>query len=91
MSAAEPLDAGDGADARVRMDRMYRLTRHVYALVRRAEKQAGVLKQSDVVTLHCPLMPSTRNMIGAAQLRSMKPTAKAAGRTSPSSPTRSSP
>jgi glycerate dehydrogenase len=36
---------------------------------------AELLKQSDVVSLHCPLMPSTRNMIGAAQLRSMKPTA----------------
>lgn len=34
-----------------------------------------LLRQSDVVTLHCPLMPSTRNLIGAAQLRSMKPTA----------------
>jgi len=34
-----------------------------------------LLKVSDVVTLHCPLMPSTRNMIGQEQLRSMKPTA----------------
>jgi glycerate dehydrogenase len=34
-----------------------------------------LLTRSDVVTLHCPLMPATRNMIGQAQLRSMKPTA----------------
>jgi glycerate dehydrogenase len=34
-----------------------------------------LLAQSDVITLHLPLMPATRNMIGAAQLRSMKPSA----------------
>jgi glycerate dehydrogenase len=34
-----------------------------------------LIAQSDVITLHLPLMPATRNMIGAAQLRSMKPTA----------------
>ncbi|HXR20071.1 MAG TPA: D-2-hydroxyacid dehydrogenase [Steroidobacteraceae bacterium] len=34
-----------------------------------------LLATSDVVTLHCPLMPATRNLIGAAQLRAMKPTA----------------
>jgi glycerate dehydrogenase len=34
-----------------------------------------LLATSDVVTLHCPLTPATRNLIGAAQLRSMKPTA----------------
>jgi glycerate dehydrogenase len=34
-----------------------------------------LLAESDVVTLHCPLMPATRNMIGEAELRSMKPTA----------------
>jgi glycerate dehydrogenase len=33
-----------------------------------------LLASADVVTLHCPLMPATRNMIGEAQLRSMKPT-----------------
>ena len=33
------------------------------------------LAKSDVVSLHCPLMPATRNLIGAAQLRSMKPSA----------------
>jgi glycerate dehydrogenase len=33
-----------------------------------------LLASADVVSLHCPLMPSTRNLIGEAQLRSMKPT-----------------
>jgi glycerate dehydrogenase len=33
-----------------------------------------LLATADVVTLHCPLTPATRNVIGAAQLRSMKPT-----------------
>lgn len=32
----------------------------------------AVLKQSDVITLHCPLMPSTRNMIGEAEFAQMK-------------------
>lgn len=31
-----------------------------------------LLAESDVVTLHCPLLPATRNLIGAAQLRAMK-------------------
>jgi len=31
-----------------------------------------LLADSDVLTLHCPLLPATRNMIGAAQLRAMK-------------------
>ncbi len=30
-----------------------------------------VLRQSDVITLHCPLMPATRNMIGAAEFAQM--------------------
>ena len=34
-----------------------------------------LLAQSDVVTLHCPLTPDTRNLIGAGQLRRMKRTA----------------
>jgi glycerate dehydrogenase len=32
-----------------------------------------LLARSDVVTLHCPLTPETRDMIGAAELRTMKP------------------
>jgi glycerate dehydrogenase len=34
-----------------------------------------LLAESDVLSLHCPLLPSTRNLIGAAELRTMKPTA----------------
>lgn len=31
-----------------------------------------VLRRSDVITLHCPLMPATRNMIGAAEFALME-------------------
>jgi len=34
-----------------------------------------MLEQSDAVTLHCPLTPQTRNLIGEAELKRMKPTA----------------
>jgi glyoxylate reductase len=34
-----------------------------------------LLRESDFVTLHVPLMPETRHLIGAAQLAMMKPTA----------------
>lgn len=34
-----------------------------------------LLRTSDVVSLHCPLTPETRHLIGAAELRRMKPTA----------------
>jgi len=34
-----------------------------------------VLKESDVITLHVPLTPETKNMIGAKQFKMMKPTA----------------
>jgi glyoxylate reductase len=34
-----------------------------------------LLARADVVSLHCPLTPQTRHLIGAAQLRAMKPTA----------------
>jgi len=34
-----------------------------------------LLRTSDVVTLHLPLSAATRNMIGRAELASMKPTA----------------
>jgi glyoxylate reductase len=34
-----------------------------------------LLAGSDVVSLHCPLTPQTRHLIGAEQLRAMKPTA----------------
>lgn len=34
-----------------------------------------VLAEADVLTLHCPLTPETRNLVGAAELARMKPTA----------------
>ena len=34
-----------------------------------------VLKQSDIVSLHVPLLPSTRHLIDAIKLKLMKPTA----------------
>jgi len=34
-----------------------------------------LLENSDFVSLHCPLTPSTRNLISADQLKKMKPTA----------------
>jgi D-3-phosphoglycerate dehydrogenase / 2-oxoglutarate reductase len=34
-----------------------------------------LLRQSDYVTLHCPLVPQTRGLIGAAAFAQMKPTA----------------
>jgi glycerate dehydrogenase len=34
-----------------------------------------ILRESDVITLHAPLTPETRNMIGAAQFKAMKNTA----------------
>ncbi len=34
-----------------------------------------LLAQADFVSLHCPLTPATRHMIGVPQLRRMKPTA----------------
>jgi glyoxylate reductase len=34
-----------------------------------------LLRESDVISLHTPLMDSTRHLIGAAELRAMRPTA----------------
>lgn len=34
-----------------------------------------MLEEADAVTLHCPLMPETRNLIGEPELRRMKPSA----------------
>jgi phosphoglycerate dehydrogenase-like enzyme len=36
---------------------------------------AALLRESDIVTIHCPKTPETTNLIGAAQLATMKPTA----------------
>ncbi len=38
-------------------------------------KFEDVVADADVLTLHCPLTPETRNLIGEAELRSMKPSA----------------
>jgi len=35
----------------------------------------SLLKEADFVSLHCPLTPDTRKLIGEPQLRQMKPTA----------------
>ncbi|MGI6216943.1 MAG: C-terminal binding protein [Coriobacteriales bacterium] len=42
---------------------------------RKAETLDELLVQSDVVSLHCPLIPETRDLIGARELSLMKPTA----------------
>ena len=34
-----------------------------------------VLREADIISLHTPLIPSTRNMIGAAEFKMMKPNA----------------
>jgi len=34
-----------------------------------------LMKQSDFVTIHCPLTPETANLIGATEIELMKPTA----------------
>ncbi len=36
---------------------------------------AEVLRDADAISLHCPLTPETHNLIGAAELRAMKPSA----------------
>ncbi|MGR3494866.1 C-terminal binding protein [Citreimonas sp.] len=41
--------------------------------VRRVESLAALLRDSDVVSLHCPLTPETRGMIDAETLALMKP------------------
>lgn len=41
--------------------------------IRRVESLERLLQVSDIVSLHCPLVPATRNMIDAASLAMMKP------------------
>lgn len=45
------------------------------ALAARRVELAELLSQADVVTLHVPMRPGNRHLIGAAQLEQMKPTA----------------
>jgi len=40
--------------------------------VRRVDSLEELLQQSDVISLHCPLTPETRGMIGATQLAQMR-------------------
>jgi len=43
-----------------------------WAGVRRVDLDT-LIAESDVVSLHCPLLPETRDLIGAAQFERMKP------------------
>ena len=43
--------------------------------VAKAEDWRAALAEADFVSLHAPRLPDTERMIGAAELRSMKPTA----------------
>ncbi len=45
------------------------------AAVERVSRLDQLLERSDVVSLHCPLVPTTRHLIGAAQFARMQPTA----------------
>jgi phosphoglycerate dehydrogenase-like enzyme len=70
----------------VRMAQAFGMSVQYYDTTRLTEDQADalgvrfrlldeLLRTSDIVSLHVPLSPSTKHMIGAAQLRLMKPTA----------------
>jgi D-3-phosphoglycerate dehydrogenase len=41
----------------------------------RAESLEEMLKQVDLLSLHCPLTPSTRHMLGVKEFKAMKPSA----------------
>lgn len=41
----------------------------------RSDPKEDLLRQADVVSLHCPLTPETHHLIDAAALKAMKPTA----------------
>jgi D-3-phosphoglycerate dehydrogenase len=48
---------------------------HVYGLAGRPVELDALLRESDVVTIHCPKNEETTGMIGARELALMKPTA----------------
>jgi phosphoglycerate dehydrogenase-like enzyme len=69
-----------------RLAQAFGMTVQYYDILRLTEDRADalgvkfalfdeVLRTSDIVSLHVPLIKETRHMIGAAQLRMMKPTA----------------
>ena len=58
-----------GFDPEITVDAAWRLP----SSVRRAHSIEEVLKQSDFVTLHVPLLPVTRNLIDEKRLAAMKP------------------
>jgi D-3-phosphoglycerate dehydrogenase len=58
-----------GFDPEITVDAAWRLP----ASVRKAESIDAVLKHSDFVTLHVPLLPVTRHMIDAGRLEAIKP------------------
>lgn len=60
-----------GFDPEITVDAAWRLP----SSVRKANKLEELLRQSDFVTLHVPLLGVTRHLIGAPQLTTMKPTA----------------
>jgi D-3-phosphoglycerate dehydrogenase / 2-oxoglutarate reductase len=60
-----------GFDPEITVDAAWRL----HSGVRRAHGIEELLKQSDFVTLHVPLVPMTRNLIDGPRLSVMKPTA----------------
>jgi len=60
-----------GFDPEITVDAAWRL----HSGVRRAHGIEELLKQSDFVTLHVPLLPVTRKLIDAPRLAVMKPTA----------------
>lgn len=61
----EPLFAGRKDGRKDRMDRATHGTARPHA------PWSEVLARSDVITLHCPLTPETRNMIAMPELRAM--------------------
>jgi glyoxylate reductase len=56
------------------MEVIYTSRRETGPGARRVEKQE-LLERSDVVSLHCPLTPETRGLVGAPELERMKKTA----------------
>jgi len=60
-----------GFDPEITVDAAWRLP----SSVRRANSIEELVKHADFVTLHVPLLPVTRNLIDAARLASMKPSA----------------